>query len=336
MQYTKSKNILISNFVRNLTMKKNSNLKKIVITTVALGTAMYAANEFIMKHAVSRNLLKKDDGHTYSFKYGNIFYKVSGEGKPVLLVHDINEYSSGMEWYYLEKKLSKTNKVYTIDLLGCGRSNKPKLDYNNFLYVQLITEFIRDVIGEPVDIIATGKSAAPVIMATKLREEDIDRMILINPVDLCKIADVPDKFAKIKKVFFSCPIIGTFAYHMLHTKDAVFNYFMNDAFSDSCADFTEICDYFHESAHRDKSGSKYLFASLEGGCLNMNINHGLKVLDKDIVIISGEDYYESEYVPEEYAELNENIECISITETAYLPQLEDPSRVMDIINEYWK
>lgn len=317
-------------------MAKNNILKKIVVATVALGTAMYVANEYIMKLATSKNLLKKDDGKNYSFKYGNIFYKESGEGKPVLLIHDIHECSSGMEWFYLEKKLSKTNKVYTIDLLGCGRSDKPKLTYNSFLYVQLITEFIRDVIGEPADIIATGKSAAPVVMATKLREESIDRIMLINPADLTELSDVPDTFAKIKKIFLSCPIIGTFAYHMLHTRDCIFNYFINDYFSDSSADFTEISEYYYESAHRDKSGSKYLYASLQGGCLNMNINHGLKVLDKDIILISGDDYYESEYVPEDYASFNDNIECISIIETSYLPQLEDPSKLMDVIEEYWK
>ena len=45
---------------------------------------------------------------------------------------------------------------------------------------------------------------------------------------------------------------------------------------------------------------------------------------------------DAEYVPEEYAELNDNIECISIMETSYLPQLENPTKVMDIIEEYWK
>ena len=317
-------------------MGKHNTLKKIVAATVVLGTAMYAANEYIIKFATSKNLLKKDDGKYYSFKYGNIFYKVSGEGKPILLIHDINECSSGMEWFYLEKKLSKTNKVYTIDLTGCGRSDKPKLTYNSFLYIQLITDFIRDIIGEPADIIATGKSAAPVIMSAKLREELIDRIMLINPADLVELSDIPDSFAKIKKMFFTCPLIGTFAYHMLHTKDCIFNNFINDYYSDSNADFTEISEYYYESAHRDKSGSKYLYASLQGGCLNMNINHGVKILDKDIIIISGDDYYESEYVPEDYAALNDNIECISILETSYLPQLEAPAKVMDIIEEYWK
>ena len=317
-------------------MSKNHTFRKIVVATALIGTAMYIANEYIMKIATSKDLLKKDNGEYYSFKYGNVFYKVSGEGKPVLLIHDINESSSSMEWCYLEKELSKTNKVYTIDLLGCGRSDKPKLTYNSFLYVQLINDFIRDVIGEQTDIIATGKSVSPVIMSTKLREEAVDRIILINPADLVELGDIPDRFSKIKKAVITCPIIGTFIYNMLHTSDSIFNTFINDYYSDSNTDFSEVCEYYYESAHKDKSGSKYLYASLQGGNLNMNINHGLKVLDKDIIIISGEDYYESDYVPEEYAELNENIECISIMNASYLPQLETPEKVLDIINEYWK
>lgn len=317
-------------------MNKHNTLKKIVVTTVVLGTTMHAANEYIMKNATAKDLLKKDHGKFYSFKYGDVFYKECGEGKPVLLIHDLNESSSGIEWFYLEKKLAKTHKVYTIDLLGCGRSDKPKLVYNNFLYVQLITDFIRNVIGGQTDIIATGKSSAPVVMTTKLCEECIDRIMLINPADLVELNEVPDTFSKIKKAVLTCPIIGTFIYHMLHTKDCIFNRFINDYFSDPNADFQEISEYYHEAAHRNRSGSQYLYASLQGNCVNMNINHGLKVLDKDIIIVSGEDYYESEYVPNDYAKLNDNIECISIIETSYLPQLEAPAKVNDIIEEYWK
>ena len=320
----------------DLVMSKHNTLKKIVLTTIVLGTAMYAANEYIIKKATEKNLFKKDPDDKYSFKYGDIFYKVSGEGKPVLLIHDINECSSGMEWCYLEQKLAKTNKVYTIDLLGCGRSAKPKLSYNCFLYVQLISEFIKDVIGEPVSIIATGKSAAPVIMTAKLREESIDKIMLINPTDLDVQNEIPSSYAKFKKGLITCPILGTFIYHMMHTKKQIMSSFYEDYFSHFNVDYSEITDYYHESAHLDKSGSKYLYASIIGGSLNMNINHGLKVLDKDIIIISGEDYYESDYVPEEYFALNDNIECITIMDTSYLPQLEAPGKIADVVEEYWK
>lgn len=317
-------------------MSKHHTLKKIVVAAVVVGTAMHIANEYIMKFANSKDLLKKDDGNFYSFKYGDVFYKVTGEGKPVLLIHDLNECSSSAEWLYLEKKLSKNYKVYTIDLLGCGRSDKPKLVYNTFLYVQLITDFIKNVICEPADIIATGKSVSPVIMSAKLCEEWMDRILLINPADLDELNEIPDTISKIKKAVISCPVIGTFIYHMLHRKDSIFNLFINSFYSDPTTNFDEMIDYYYESAHKNRSGSKYLFASLEGNCLNMNINHGVKVLDKDIIVLSGDDYFESDYVPEAYAELNKNIECISIMETSYLPQLEDPSKVMDVIEEYWK
>lgn len=316
-------------------MSKKSTFRKVVVAGITVGTAMHLANQYIMKYSTVKDLLKKDSGKFYSSKYGDVFYKVSGEGKPVLLVHDINECSSGMEWFYLEKKLAKNHKVYTIDLLGCGRSDKPKLVYNSFLYVQLLTDFIGDVIGGQTDIIATGNSAAPAIMTAKASGNLIDRMILINPADLVELSDVPDFFSKAMKGFISCPIIGTFAYHMLHRKVSVHDYFSDLYFSDPEGDFEELCEYYYESAHRNESGSRYLYASIVGGYLNMNIYHGLEALDKEIVIISGEDFYESEYVPDEYAELNENIECISILGTSYLPQLEASSKVAEIIENYW-
>ena len=44
---------------RRISMAKHNTLKKIVVATVMIGTAMHVANEFIMKIATSKNLLKK-------------------------------------------------------------------------------------------------------------------------------------------------------------------------------------------------------------------------------------------------------------------------------------
>ena len=117
-------------------MGKHRTLKKIVAATIVVGTAMYVANEYIIKIATSKNLLKKSEGNLYPFKYGNVFYKVSGEGKPVLLIHDINECSSGMEWFYLEKKLSKTNKVYTIE------QNMIKTEQGDYYFYNHLSKYI--------------------------------------------------------------------------------------------------------------------------------------------------------------------------------------------------
>lgn len=333
MEYTKIMKITRGG---SLMSKQHHTLKKFFLTTAALGTAMHIANRKINDAANAKNLLKQDEGFLYSFQYGNIFYKKSGTGTPILLVHDLNECSSGMEWFYLEKKLAKTNTVYTIDLLGCGRSAKPKMVYNDLLYVQLIADFIKEVIKEKTDVIATGHSAAPVIMAAKLNKDMIGHLTLINPTDLVTLKETPNRISKLEKALITCPVLGTFLYHITHTKDHIHEHFLNDYYSNPNSDFQEISEYYYESCHKHQSGSKYLYASITGNYLNIDISHVLKKLEQEILILSGEDFYEADYVPNEYAKLNEKIDCISILQTSYLPQLEEPSKVMEVLTEYWK
>ena len=83
----------------------------------------------------------------------------------MLLLHDLHCASSGREWQYIEDTLAQDHTVYTLDLLGCGRSDKPAITYTNFLYVQLIVTFIKQgEKGEYDDTIMTEieQSAAQV------------------------------------------------------------------------------------------------------------------------------------------------------------------------------
>ncbi len=73
--------------------------------------------------------------------------------------------SSGVEWKKVAAILAEKHTVYTVDLLGCGRSEKPNITYTNFLYVQMLTDFIKHIIGEKADVVATGESVAIAVMA---------------------------------------------------------------------------------------------------------------------------------------------------------------------------
>ena len=77
-----------------------------------------------------------------------------------MLVHDLEPASSSYEWHEVRKRLAKNHTVYTIDLLGFGRSEKPNLTYTNYLYVQLLSDFIKSEIGHRTDILATGDAAS--------------------------------------------------------------------------------------------------------------------------------------------------------------------------------
>ena len=75
----------------------------------------------------------------------------------------------------------KNHTVYTLDLLGCGRSEKPYLTYTNYLYVQLITDFIKNIIKDQPDVIATGESISFVTLAENMEHHLFKRIIAVNP-----------------------------------------------------------------------------------------------------------------------------------------------------------
>lgn len=312
-------------------MSKNNTLKKILAVTATVGAGMYIINQYISKIANEKNLVNDQEGSYFHWKYGEIFYHTLGSGQPILLVHDIHESSSGIEWSRLEKELAKDYTVYTIDLLGCGRSDRPNFMYHQYLYVQLLQEFIDKVIQEKTTIVATGYSAAVAIMTAKLEPDRVDALKLINPADLFVLTQVPGNFEKIYKNLISCPILGTFIYHMTHKKQDILNIFCGTYYGDPEKVDDKIVDMYYESAHKDESRSKYLYASRKGKYLNLNIRHAIKSLQHPTTILWGEEYPGVELIAQEYNKINEEIRSFMIPGAGYLPQLEKPEEVIDFI-----
>jgi len=143
---------------------KNKIITAILLSAgTAAGTALI--NKYIKMTAISKNLLSVQEPHCYKWRLGNIHYTKTGNGKPLLLIHDMDSSSSGCEWDNLISQLKNQYTIYTIDLLGCGRSEKPNLTYTNFLYVQLINDFIKSEIGHRTNVITSGSSSSLVTMA---------------------------------------------------------------------------------------------------------------------------------------------------------------------------
>ena len=131
-----------------------------------LGTiTIHLINKTLIEMATKDSLLNSSEGNYYDWRFGKIYYRKQGNGKPLLLLHDLDAESSGVEWKKVAAILAEKYTVYTVDLLGCGRSEKPNITYTNFLYVQMLTDFIKHIIGEKADVVATGESAAIAVMA---------------------------------------------------------------------------------------------------------------------------------------------------------------------------
>lgn len=304
----------------------------IVSSGAAAGTALL--NKCIALSAGSKNILSEPESRCYKWRLGNIHYTKIGSGKPLLLVHDLTSASSGFEWNFLVNKLSEDFTVYTIDLLGCGRSEKPYLTYTNYLFVQLLSEFIKSEIGHRTDIIATGASSSLVVMACNNSPELFNQLLLINPEDLSTCSHIPGKYSKFYKAFLDLPILGSLIYNIANSKETLKKEFALNYFFNPYSVKNSYIDAYYEAAHLGES-PKSIFASVKCYYTKCNIINALKKVDNSIYILGGA---ESDYVDDiikEYKEYNPAIESSTIPNTKLLPHMENPSEVLKIINMYF-
>lgn len=313
-------------------MKKNIR-QFILLTTLATGT-IHIVNRFITTTAEMKNILTTAKGQFYNWKNGEIFYTKRGEGSPILLVHSLDPICSSKEWTNLIKKLEKNHTVYTIDLIGCGRSDKPFLTYTNFLYVQLITDFIKNVIGEKVDVITSNRSLSFVVLAHNNDKEIINRIVGINPPELESLKINPDKYATVRKTLLELPIIGTFIYHIMISNANITKIFQERFYAKPQLVSTKLIDAFYEGAHKKNSGGKYLMASIEAHYTDNSINHALEKLDIPLYLIQSR--YGNNFVKkiDAYCNLNDSIEAAYISNAKELPHLEVTGKLYEIIDMF--
>src|SRR5215213_10536391 len=65
----------------------------------------------------------------YRWRGGDLAYAVAGEGEPLLLVHGMYAGASSFEFRKNFGELSRDFRVYALDLLGCGLSERPRRRY---------------------------------------------------------------------------------------------------------------------------------------------------------------------------------------------------------------
>lgn len=310
-------------------------IKTTVILTAMAIAVMHIINKFISSAALLKNLLNAKTGKYFDWRFGRIFYTKSGQGTPLLLIHDLTPFSSSYEWNEVIKKLSKQHTVYAIDLLGCGRSDKPNMTYTNFLYVQLVSDFIKKIIGQKTDVIATGFSSSFVVMACHNDANNFNKIFMVNPNKLSKLNSIPGKRSKVTKILMDLPIIGTMLYNMLVNKNSLEYIFTEQYIYNPFRLQQKYIDVFYESAHLSEGGGKYLLSSINGLYLNTNIIHALKEINNSIFIIAGSKCSDMEDTISSYMELNPAIETAYVKDTKILPHIESADIFLEQISVFF-
>lgn len=305
----------------------------VVLAGLAVAT-IHVINRMQYTHSTVKNVLACAENNYYEWRFGKIRYIKKGNGSPLLLLHDLTPGSSTYEFHKLISELSKTHEVYALDFLGYGLSDKPNMTFTNYLYVQMISDFVKNVIGKRTDVIATGDAAPICVMTCHNDPEIFNKLIFINPKNLYDLNKIPSKRTKALKLLFDTPIIGTFIYNLLTSKSAFEKTFHDEYFYNNAkVEEKDILSYV-EASHISDYNSKYSFTSYVGNYINSNILHALKEINNSICIICGEYETEIENTVDNYKYYNSSIEHTTVKKTKHLPHMESPEEVLNTLNIY--
>src|SRR5687768_10735314 len=167
-------------------MGKLGNWWKTLLAGGAGVAALAAVNA-----SIQRNALEPDDSalggeaKLFTWKYGQIFYKEAGvnnPGLPIVFIHGIDAGVSSFMWRKNFDELAQNFRVLAFDLFGFGFSDKPPAaPYSADLYVELISDFIREVAGGRANVVASSLGASYAVRVADEHPELIDALILNAP-----------------------------------------------------------------------------------------------------------------------------------------------------------
>ncbi|MBH8573986.1 alpha/beta fold hydrolase [Nostocaceae cyanobacterium CENA369] len=121
-------------------------------------------------------------GKYWQWRGHNIYYVRAGEKQPqrppLLLVHGFG--ASTDHWRKNITGLDRDFEVFAIDLLGFGRSAKPKLQYGGDLWRDQLHDFISEVIGQKAVLAGNSLGGYASLCVAAQRPDSAAGLVLLN------------------------------------------------------------------------------------------------------------------------------------------------------------
>lgn len=121
----------------------------------------------------------KPEGYNFwTWNGRRIHYVVEGEGLPIVLVHGFG--ASAFHWRYNIPELAKHYKVYALDLLGFGWSEKALIDYDALVWRDQLVDFLKEIVKEPAVLVGNSLGGFTVLVAAAALPELVRGVALLN------------------------------------------------------------------------------------------------------------------------------------------------------------
>lgn len=205
----------------------------------------------------------------YAWRLGEVSYQVIGEGRPLLLVHSFGPGHDSEEWRAVAEILAQDNRVFAVDLLGWGLSDRPSITYDGELYIELLRDFLVDIVGERAVLVTAGLSAAYAVQIAVDFPEAVAALALVTPAGIELHGEEPDLKDALVYGLLRLPVIGTSALNIYTSRASIQHHLRREIYAAPERVDATLVEHHHTSSHQ--AGSHSALAAYLCGYLNHQI-----------------------------------------------------------------
>lgn len=261
-----------------------------------------------------------------------VAYTRRGRGEPVLLVHGLYAGASSNEWRNTVDSLAERYTVFTVDLIGFGRSDRPRLRYTPAFYQAFLGDVMNRLGRGPLAVVATSLSAALVVTVAARDPRHVAALALIEPTGLGQLSGPPTTAQSASQLLLEAPVVGTSAYNALSSPASVRRY-LETVYANDRLVTDELVESYVRNARQP--GGKYAVAAFIGGQLNVDIRQSLRRVRQPMLLLWGEQAREN---PVQHAHgfrvLKPEADWALIKSAGDLPQDEQPRATNDALHRF--
>ncbi|XP_022638397.1 pheophytinase, chloroplastic isoform X1 [Vigna radiata var. radiata] len=153
-------------------------VKGIVASGVSVSSSTLTAEPLPSSKGFERLPYKAEGYNYWTWRGHKIHYVVQGEGSPIVLIHGFG--ASAFHWRYNIPELAKKHKVYAIDLLGFGWSDKALIDYDAMVWRDQVVDFVTEIVKEPAVLVGNSLGGFTALVAAIGLPELVNGVALLN------------------------------------------------------------------------------------------------------------------------------------------------------------
>lgn len=281
------------------------------------------------------NLIGGDEGW-FTWRKRQIFYTKrtarAHRRRPILLVHGIHVAAWSYEWRSNVDALAQAHDVYTLDLLGFGMSDRPQTRYSARLFLRLLDDFVRQVIGQPVSLVASSLSAAYAAVLGARDPGQYPSLVLVEPTGLVRLNDDASTGGDMARLVVDAPLVGPAVFNALSSRRSL-RYWLERAYVDLDFVTQDLVNIYHRSAHQP--GARHAPAAFLSGHLNLDVRSAVRRLRQPVMLVWGEQAVET---PVEDARgflaLNSGLKLTILDPAGMIPHDEQSAEFNEVVTKF--